>query len=478
MGYKTGIDKKQLILLPECLDDYVPEDHICRVISAFTGRLDMTSLGFKYAECKSTGSPPYDPRMMLNLYIYGYLHHVRSSRRLQDETGRNIEVMWLIDNLRPDDKTISDFRKENVEPLKDTFRAFVQMSRKLGLYGGELVATDSVKFRAQNSLKHNHNETVVKNELKRIEKHIAWYMDALENGDREEAGEGRPDPAAMHRALEGLRERKGQFEELRGQVSEEGEVSTVDKDARLQRSGGDGRKLDVGYNVHTVVDSKYHMIVEFELTNNAHDSGNLHRLSEQAKEIMEVKEITNLADKGYYDSEDIAACEGSGVTCLVAKPRTGGAARKAEGFNRENFIYDGENDRYSCPCKNHFEYKRTIKKHNGKEYRIYANYPACNKCEKKGECTKYKYREILRLYCQDVIDIVDRRTRTNKELYRKRQEIVEHVFGTIKAVWGYKQFLCRGKPKVTAETALSYLAYNMRRMVNIYKESKLIPVFR
>ena len=436
MGYKTGADKKQLTLLPESLDDYVPEDHICRMISAFTERLDMAFLGFKYAECKSTGCRPYDPRMMLNLYIYGYLHRVRSSRRLQDEAGRNVEVMWLMDNLRPDDKTISNFRKENVKALKDTFRAFVQMGRKLGLYGEELVATDSVKFRAQNSLKHNHNETVVKNELSRIEKHIARYMDALEQGDREEAGEERPEPAAIRRALEALRQRKGQFEELAGQAAEEGEVSTADTDARLQRSGGDGRKLDVGYNVHTVADSKYHMIVDFELTNNAHDGGNLHRLSEQAKETMEVEELTNLADKGYYDSEDIAACEGSGVTCLVAKPRTGGAARKAKGFNRENFIYDGENDRYICPCKNPFEYRRNLKKQNGKEYRVYANYPACCKCGQKGECTDYKYREILRLHCQDVIDIVDGRTRTNKELYRKRQEIVEHVFGTVKAVWG------------------------------------------
>jgi len=477
MGYKAGVDKKQLALLPASVDEYVPEDHICRVIHAFIGQLDMSALGFKHAEATSTGSPPYDPRMLLGLYLYGYLHRVRSSRRLEAETMRNVEVMWLLDGLRPDDKTISNFRKDNTHALREAFRAFVQMCRRLGLYGEELVATDSVKFRAQNSLKRNYNETVVKNELSRIEKKIAEYMNALEQGDREEAGEERPSAAAIRCALEALKERKVKFEALHKRVEAEGEISAVDSEARLMRSGGDGRKLDVGYNVHTVVDSKYHMIVGFELTNNAHDSGNLYRMSEQAKEAMEASELTNLADKGYYNSEDIARCEGSGVSCLVAKPRAGGAPRKAEGFNREDFVYDGENDRYICPCKNPLEYRRTVKKNGGREYRVYANYPACNSCPMKSECTKYKYREIIRLPCQDVVDIVDKRTRDNKELYHRRQEIVEHVFGTVKAVWGYKQFLCRGKQKVTGETSLAYMAYNMRRVVNIFKESKLMPVF-
>ena len=475
MGYKAGTDKKQLTLLPECLDDYVPEDHICRVISAFTKQLDMADLGFKYAECKTKGCHPYDPRMMLNLYIYGYLHRVRSSRRLRDEACRNVEVMWLMENLRPDDKTICNFRTDNSKALRETFRIFVQMSRKLGLYGEELVATDSTKFRAQNSLKHHHNETVVKNELTRIDKQISEYMNALEHGDMEEAGEEKPSTAAIHCALEALRERKVSFEELQRRVQAEGEISMVDPEARMVHSGGDGRKLDVGYNVHTVVDSKYHMIVEFELTNISNDSGNLYKMSEQAKEVMEVSELTNLADKGYYDSEDIALCEGSGVTCLVAKPKAG--AQMTAGFNRENFIYDSENDGYICPCKNPFDYKRNVTKNGGREYRVYANYSACKKCPKRTECTKYNYREIIRLPCQDVVDIVDKRTRDNKELYHKRKEIVEHVFGTVKAVWGYKQYLCRSKRKVTTETALAYLAYNMRRMVNIFKESKLMPVF-
>jgi hypothetical protein len=236
-------------------------------------------------------------------------------------------------------------------------------------------------------------------------------------------------------------------------------------------SGGDGRRLDVFYNVQTVVDSKHKLIVDFELSERSDDKGNLHKMSEQAKEILEVKTLTNLADKGYYDGEDIAACEANGVSCLVAKPRPGGAV-KAEGFSRDCFEYDRKNDCYICPCKTPLHYMREQKHSNSKVYRVYANYSACRQCPRKGDCTAGEYRQILRPLYQDTLDVVDERTHKNKSLYRKRQEIVEHPFGTIKAVWGYKQYLCRGKPKVAAETALAYLAYNMRRVVNIFAENE------
>ena len=475
-GYKTGVDRKQLTLLPVSLDEYVGEDHICRVIDAFTGKIDIIGLGYKYAEYKDKGCRPYDPRKMLNLYMYGYLHRIRSSRRLRDEARRNVEVMWLMEGLTPDDKTICNFRSDNKTALKGTFREFVQMCRKLGLYGEEVEATDGTKMRADNSLDSHYNETVVKNELGRIEKKIEEYMEALEARDKEEAKEKEPGPKEIKAALEKLKERKEVYEGLKERVSEEGEVSTVDADARLMRSGGDGRKLDVGYNVQTVVDSKYHLIVDFEVTNNSGDAGNLYEMSERAKEALEVEELTNLADKGYYDGEEIALCETNGVRCLIAKRSSWGNAKGKE-FSRDIFIYDAAEDKYICPCGNDLQYKRNGKKNRGKEYRVYANYAACRKCPRKNECTKYTHREMWRLSCQDIVDIVDERTRTNKELYCKRKEIVEHVFGTVKSVWGYKQYLCRGKPKVTAETALAYLAYNMRRTVNIFKESKLIPVF-
>jgi transposase len=472
MRYKTGIDKKQISLLPATLDDYVPEDHICRVIDAFTVQLDMAALGYKYAECKSTGCRPYDPRMMLNLYIYGYLHRVRSSRRLRDEASRNIEAMWLMQGLKPDDKTICNFRKDNAAALKKTFREFAIMCRELGLYGRELGATDGTKVRADNSLKHNHNRVVVENELSRIDRKIGEYMEALEQADGEEEGTDRPSGSEIRAALEKLRQRRDRAGELHKRGQEEGEVSTVDSEARLMRTGGEGRKLDVCYNMQVVADSEHHLIVDFEVTNCSNDSGNLHAMSEKAKDILGVDSLTNLADKGYYNGEAIAACEGNGVTCLVAKPRPGGA-KKAKEFSHERFMYDRDNDLYVCPCQARLPYMRDKKASTGKEYRVYANYAACGECLRKAECTAYKYREILRLPYQDVLDAVEERTKKNKGLYRRRQEIVEHIFGTIKAVWGYRQFLCRGMEKVAAETALSCLAYNMRRAFNVYKEKGL-----
>ena len=475
MSYKAGVDKKQLSLLPVCLDDYIPEDHICRVISEFSGQLDMTELGYRYAECKSTGCRPYDPRMMLNLYIYGYLHRIRSSRRLRDEAVRNVEVMWLLDGLTPDDKTICNFRKDNAKTLRETFRVFVRICRGLGLYGEELVATDGSKFRANNSKKNTHGKEVVKNELERIDRKIDEYLKTLEQADEQEAGEKEAGKAELKAALERLKERKIEYQELQTRIEKEGEVSTVDPDARLMRSGGDGRSIDSGYNAQTVVDGKYHLIVDFEVTQCSADSGELYRMSQRAKEELEVEELTNLADRGYYDGQEMAACEESGVACLVAKKKTGGE-KKAEGFTLDSFVYDEGNDWYVCPCGNRLAYCGD-KKRNGRKYRRYANYKACVRCQRRPDCTRYRNREIDRLPYQGIYDIIDKRTLANKALYRKRKEIVEHPFGTVKAVWGYKQFLCRTLEKVTAELSLAYLAYNMRRVVNIFKESRLKPVF-
>jgi len=470
MSYKEGADKQQLTFMPACLDDYVPDNHICRVICAFTKQFDMVEQGYKYAECKETGCRPYDPRMMLNLYIYGYLNRVRSSRRLQAETTRNVEVMWLMDGLAPDDKTICNFRKDNAAALRKTFRTFVRMFRELGLYGGELEATDGTKIRANNSRKNNHNKTTTERELSRLDKKISEYMNALEKADLEEKGEKSPTVDEIKSALEKLNQRKVKFEELLVRIEVEGEVSTIDPDSRLMHSGGDARPLDVCYNVQTVVDDKNHLIVDFDIVDRSDDKGNLKNMSDKAMEALDVETVVNLADKGYYDGEDIAACEENGVTCLVAKPKPGGDV-KSEGFSRDSFVYDRENDYYICSCQNRLNFMRVQKHSNGKEYRVYANYSACGQCPKRSECTKSGHREILRSLYQDTLDIVDKRTHDNKSLYRKRQEIVEHPFGTIKAVWGYKQFLCRTKPKVTAETALAYLAYNLRRAVNIFKEN-------
>lgn len=469
MSYKEGTDRKQLSLLPVSLDEYVSEDHICRLINAFTEQLDMITLGYKYSECKSTGCRPYDPRMMLNLYLYGYLHRVRSSRRLHDETLRNVEVMWLVEGLRPDDKTICNFRKDNAKVLKETFRVFSMMCNELGLYGKETVATDSVKIRANNSFYKNYNKTNVNKEMTKIDKKINEYIKELEEGDREE--EKHPASSEIKAALEQLKKRKIKYEELSSRLENEGEVSLTDTDARMMRTGGEGRRIDVCYNVQTTVDSKNHLIVDYEVSTCSSDAGNLKAMSDKVKEIMNVETITHLADAGYYCSEDIVECEESGIVCLVAKRATGGP-KKADGFNREDFIYDRDKDIYKCPCQKELVYTREKSHVSGREYRVYSNVLACKNCERKAECTKTQNREVLRLHCQDIMDVVDERTRNNKALYGKRKEIIEHCFGTIKSVWGYRQYLCRTKPKVTAETALTYMAYNVRRIYNILTDNK------
>ena len=224
MGYKVGIDKRQLSLMPGCLDDYIGADHICRVISAFVERLDLIDLGFKNAEWKDRGCRPYDPGMMLCLYIYGYLHRIRSSRRLEAEKIRNVEVKWLMNDLKPDDKTICNFHKDNTTALRETFLMFNRMCLELGLYGGEVAATDSTKFRANNSRKNNYNQTTVQMELSRLDKQISEYLSVLEQGDNEDGGEQPPDAAAIKAALEKLRQHKGLVEELQKRVLKEGEV--------------------------------------------------------------------------------------------------------------------------------------------------------------------------------------------------------------------------------------------------------------
>ena len=469
MAYKQGIDKNQMMIEPLCLDDYMPEDHICRLILAFTEQLDIHDLGFKYAQTKEVGALPYSPRMMLNLYIYGYTNRIRSSRRLQAETTRNIEVMWLMDGLKPDDKTICNFRTDNKGALRKVFREFTKMLRNLGLYGAELIAVDGTKIRANNSRKNHYNQTTIEMALSRVDQRINEYMDALDENDKLESEEKKLTSAEIKNAIEKLEEKKKNLLEIKTKVEEHGEVSTVDPDAKMMRQGGDGRTLDICYNVHASVDAKHSLIVDYEVTNCSADQGELGGIAITAKEVLDVDEMTALADKGYYDGDDIEMLEKNGIACYIATPKTKGIKHN-EGFCREDFKYDKETDTYTCPCNEIFTFRNVKKERNGKEIKKYANYSACAKCEQREKCTKGNYRTITRALNQDILDTVAHRLHENKALYRKRQEIVEHPFGTIKSVWGYRQFLTRGKDKVDAETALTFLAYNLRRVVNIFKE--------
>jgi len=471
MLYIQGKDRGQLSIMPMCLDDYVDADNICRVIEAFVLNLDMFELGFTHSYEKATGRPSFNPANMLMLYIYGYMNRVRSSRRLEAETKRNIEVMWLMQGLEPDDKTICNFRKDNAVALKKVFREFSIWCNKQGLYGKKLVAVDGTKTRANTSRKNIHSKNITEKKLALVEKKINEFMSELDKNDITEYAEPQVSKEAVKESLKQLNERKLTLEECLDLIekSEDGVISTVDPDARIMRQGGDGRSLDACYNVQTISDEKHKLIVDFEVSTLADDKGALPQMTESAKEIMGVDEIAVVADKGYYDAEDIAECEANNTKCFIPKVKHRNAAPD-EKYNREFFKYDKENDCYICPdgvplyCKN--ADSKTDKKYN--------NFDACAKCENLEKCTKNQNgRQLIRTSNREILDVIDDRMKTDQavEIFRERKKIIEHPFGTTKKIWGFNQFLCRTKVKTTGEQSLVFLAYNLRRVINIFKEN-------
>jgi transposase len=469
LRYKEGEPREQISMLPDTLDDYVDENYICRIIEAFVENINMNALGYKYAKTSSTGRPPYDPRMMLKLYIYGYLHRIRSSRRLEAETKRNIEVMWLIQKQSPDDKTICNFRKDNSKALRSTFWEFSRLCNRLGLYGKQVVAIDGTKIRADNSRINIHTPKRLKENLAAIEKKVAQYMRELDEHDADDTHEGSFDAAAIKQALEELKEKSAEHQAILKNMEESGisEMPLADKDCRLMICGGDGRRIDARYNFQSVVDGENNIIVDFDVVQRSNDNGNMHKLTESAKEIMSVKEITVLGDKGYYEGEDISRCEADGTLCVVAKPDPGEIYTN-KGYSTELFEYDREKDCYTCPQRNILPYIGNAN-HKGKMFRHYKNEKACSQCQNRKDCTNSpKGRLVMRSVYKDSLDVVDKRVKDNPDMMQKRRAIVEPLFGTIKAIWGYTSYLCRGLEKVTGEQSLTCLAYNMRRAFNIF----------
>ena len=473
MKYKSGEDRNQLTIEPKCLDDYISRDNICRVIMAFVNSLDLTSMGFKYAVTKGNGRPPYNPATLLMLYIYGYLNRIRSSRRLEAETHRNVEVMWLTEKLTPDDKTICNFRKDNAKALKKVFRQFSLWCNEQNLFGRELVGVDGSKFRANANSASIYTKKGTTKQLAEVEKKISEYMNELEKNDEAEANDAKPDSARISEILEHLNNKKEGLQEWLKKIeaNDGNEISAIDPDAAIMHTNGDGRNLDACYNVQSVVDEKHKLIVDFEVTTCPDDKGALVTMTESAKEIMGVEEIAVAADKGYYDGEDIGKCESNGTTCYIPKHKDYVHAPDP-GYNRSKFQYDKETDCYICPEGQQLHFKRINKYKNGKTSRLYENPKACKNCTNRELCTVNKSgRTLLRSSNQDALDIVNTRMQTDeaRQLFRERKKIAEHPFGTTKAIWGFKQFLCRGREKTNGEMSLAFLAYNLRRVFNIFK---------
>jgi transposase len=473
MAYIQGEDRNQITLFPEALDDYIATDNPVRVIEAFVNTLDMKELGFQKAEPKNTGRPPYDPRDLLKLYLYGYLNRVRSSRRLEIEAGRNLELLWLLRKLKPDFKTIADFRKDNSQALKGVFKQFTLLCKDWDLYGKEVIAVDGSKFRASNSKRNNFNQKKIQRHLKYIDEKINSYLNELDSNDKDEADIHVPTAEEIQKRIEELTSRKENYTAMKQQMEQTGakEVSTTDPDARLMAVNNNG--LEVSYNVQTAVDQKHKLVVDSEVINNPADQGQLSNIAKQAKETLEVDEIKALADKGYYSTTDLIECEKNHIEAYVPKQRFTGNIANTD-FQADKFQYDQEQDVYQCPAGN-ILYPGKIREANGVKYKTYKNYRACKNCHLKEQCTQaQKGRTISRNLAQPLLDEVDRRTRENRKLYVQRQMIVEHPFGTLKRIWGYNHFLTRGLVSVNTENKLHMLAYNLRRVINILGVAEIL----
>ena len=448
MPYIEGEDRNQLILFPASIEDYIAEDNPVRVIEAYVEQLDMAGLGFKFAECPRTGRPPYRPQDLLKLYIYGYLNRILSSRRLEHETERNIELIWLLSKLSPDFKTIADFRKNNKQALKKVYRDFNELCKEWSLFGKELVAVDSSKFKASNSKRNNFSKKKLARQQKYLEEKIEQYLEELDKHDEAESTDRQPAAKEIKERIKELQERKQKYERYQKDLEEKGEneISTVDPDARLMSSNNNG--VDVAYNVQTTVDAKHKLVADFEVTNHPNDLGQLSKMVLSAKDIFGVDGLEALADKGYYHADDLKICVENGITPYVSKQNYSSGTGERD-FYPDRFRYDKEKAVYICPAGEELSYSRTRRTKDKQVLGYdYNNHRACMNCSYKSRCTKSaKGRSIFRHVDQDFLDSINAQTAANKEKYRLRALIVEHPFGTLKRNWNAYYFLKRLKEK-------------------------------
>jgi transposase len=464
--FVAGADRAQSILLPESLDDFIAESNPVRVIDAFVDALNLAELGFEGVEPAATGRPSYHPSVHLKLYIYGYLNRVQSSRRLEREAGRNVEVMWLLGRLVPDHKTIADFRKDNGAAIRKVCARFVELCREMGLLRKPSVAIDGSKFKAVNNRDKNFTRAKVERRRAQLEESVARYLSQLDTADRQEPSE------ALVMKTERLKEKLAKLEsemqrlaaiEQRMLASDDQQLSLTDPDSRSMATSGRGSGV-VGYNVQVAVDTEHHLIVTHEVTNSGSDRAQLANVAKEAKAVLQTDELDAVADRGYFNSPEILACDEAGITVTLPKPMTSGA--KSDGrFGKQDFVYVAGEDVYRCPAGERLTYRYTNEE-DGKVLRRYWT-TACTHCALKPRCTTGPERRIARWEHEHVLEAVQRRLDENPQAMRQRRETVEHPFGTIKARMGATHFLMKTLPKVATEMALSVLAYNLTRVLNI-----------
>jgi transposase len=471
-----GAPRSQSLLFPEQLDDWIADDNPVRAVDAFVEELDLGGLGFERAEPAETGRPAYHPADLLKIYIYGYLNRIPSSRRLEREAQRNVELMWLIGRLAPDFKTIADFRRDNGEAIRNVCREFVELSRQVGLFGDAVVAIDGSKFKAVNNRDKNFTPHKLKARMQQLEESIARYLNDLDRADRDPATVPAARVSQLKEKIATVKEQVRKLRRIEQQVNmtSDRQVSLTDPDARSMATSGRGTGI-VGYNVQAAVDTTHHMIVAHEVVNVGHDRTQLTAMAKAARDAVGQKQMTVLADRGYFKGEEILQCTQEGINALVPKPLTSNS--KAEGrFDKRDFIYNPKRDEYRCPAGERAIWRMTTVEKGLTLHRYWPS--ACPRCPIKSRCTPSDYRRITRWEHEQVLDDMQNRLDRTPQASRWRRQTVEHPFGTLKAWMGSTHFLTKTLPKVRTEMSLQVLAYNLKRALNIFGTQLLVAFMR
>jgi len=471
VAYIAGPDRTQAVLLPEVLDDYVGADNPVRFLDAFVAQLDLAAVGFQRAVPAETGRPGYDPGDLLRLYLYGYLHRIRSSRRLEQETHRNVELMWLLRRLTPDFKTIADFRRDHPQALKGVGREFILLCRRLDLFGGELLAIDGSKFRAVNARDRSYTPARLATLQRDIDRTIARYLRELERQDQVEAGTQAPSANALRAKIATLRQRRARYETLQQELAASGETarSLTDPDSRPMLSGG---RIEVCYNVQTAVDAQHKLIVADDVTNAAGDRDQLSPMARAAQAVLGGATPVVVADQGYYHGTEIKRCLDAGLIPLVPRPLT--SANEARGlFTKDDFVYDPAADGYRCPAGEFLTYRSTTVE-LGRTIKNYRT-RACRRCALRPRCTRnHDGRKLTRWVDEHLLEAMEQRLGRDRALFTQRKALSEPPFGTMKRGMDQGYFLLKGLQKVRGEFSLTTLAYNLKRALNIVGVPRLL----
>ena len=468
--FVVGEDRRQATLLPDSLEDYVTEDDPVRVIDVFIDELDLGALGFAGVVPEATGRPAYHPATLLKIYLYGYLNRIQSSRRLERETQRNIELMWLTGRLMPDFKTIADFRRDNGPAIGAACAQFVVLCRQFNLFTRAVVAIDGSKFKAVNNRDRNFTVAKVAKRIEQVEASIARYLSALDQADRQDDDMAEAKTVRLKEKIAGLRRQMQSLKERGRQVeaAPDKQVSLTDPDARSMATSGKGAGT-VGYNVQAAVDAEHHLIVAHEVTNVDSDRAQLTSMGRKARDATGCAQVTVLADRGYYNGDEVLACEGAGVLPCIPKTQTSSNAKRGL-FTVADFIYDTENDRYTCPAGKPLT-KGKVRSDRRDNIDHYRNLTTC---ALKPRCTPDKHKRLKRWEHEGVLDAMQARLDRMPDAMAIRRQTVEYPFGTLKAWMGSTHFLTRTLEKVKTEMSLQVLAYNMKRMINIFGVKPLI----